>query len=42
MELRFTFDSSEDMREWESWGTVEGLTAAVGQIDALLAAGPNR
>jgi uncharacterized protein YndB with AHSA1/START domain len=38
MELRFIYDSSEDMELAERWGTFEGLPLAVGQIDALLAA----
>jgi uncharacterized protein YndB with AHSA1/START domain len=37
MELRVVFDSSEDMRQLERWGTFEGLTQSVGQMDALLA-----
>jgi uncharacterized protein YndB with AHSA1/START domain len=37
MELRFGFDSSEHMEEWERWGTLEGLQQSVGQMDALLA-----
>jgi uncharacterized protein YndB with AHSA1/START domain len=37
MELRFAFDSSVDMRQWDRWGAFEGIPQAVGQIDALLA-----
>jgi uncharacterized protein YndB with AHSA1/START domain len=37
MELRFTFDSSEHMRQLERWGTFEVLPQSVGQMDALLA-----
>jgi uncharacterized protein YndB with AHSA1/START domain len=39
MELRFVFESGEDMRQWERWGTFEGIPQSVGQIDALLAVG---
>jgi uncharacterized protein YndB with AHSA1/START domain len=38
MELRLVFDSSEHMREWERWGTFEGIPQSVGQMDAVLAA----
>jgi uncharacterized protein YndB with AHSA1/START domain len=38
MELRFIFDSSEDMEQVERWGTFEGIQRSVGQMDALLAA----
>jgi uncharacterized protein YndB with AHSA1/START domain len=38
MELRFAYDSKEDMEQVESFGTFEGIAQAVGQIDALLAA----
>jgi uncharacterized protein YndB with AHSA1/START domain len=36
MEIRATFESREDMDQWASMGTVEGLQQAVGQMDALL------
>jgi uncharacterized protein YndB with AHSA1/START domain len=36
MDLRFVFDSGEDMRQFERWGTFEGLPRSVGQMDALL------
>ena len=36
MELRFAFDSRQDMREFERWGTFEGIQRSVEQIDALL------
>jgi uncharacterized protein YndB with AHSA1/START domain len=36
MELRAMFESREDMDNWVSTGTAEGLARAVGQIDALL------
>jgi uncharacterized protein YndB with AHSA1/START domain len=38
MELRFAFDSSEHMEQFERWGTFEVLPDSVGQMDALLAA----
>jgi uncharacterized protein YndB with AHSA1/START domain len=38
MEIRSTFTSREQMEEILRMGAVEGLRAAVGQIDALLAA----
>jgi len=38
MELRLVFDSSDDMRQWERWGTFQGIPRSVGQMDALLAA----
>ncbi|AZM59364.1 MULTISPECIES: SRPBCC domain-containing protein [unclassified Streptomyces] len=37
MELRSVFDSREQMEQLTKMGMVEGLTEAVGQIDALLA-----
>jgi uncharacterized protein YndB with AHSA1/START domain len=37
MQLRFGFDSGEDMRQFERWGTFEGIARSVGQIDAVLA-----
>jgi uncharacterized protein YndB with AHSA1/START domain len=37
MEMHSSFESREEMERWVSMGTVEGLRAAVGQIDALLA-----
>ncbi|GGX06196.1 SRPBCC family protein [Streptomyces lomondensis] len=37
MEMRSLFDSREQMEQVIGMGAVEGLTAAVGQIDALLA-----
>ncbi|MER7408289.1 SRPBCC domain-containing protein [Streptomyces sp. NPDC000070] len=37
MEMRSLFDSREQMEQVLGMGAVEGLTAAVGQIDALLA-----
>jgi uncharacterized protein YndB with AHSA1/START domain len=37
MQLRFVFDSSEDMRQLERWGMFEGILRSVGQMDALLA-----
>jgi uncharacterized protein YndB with AHSA1/START domain len=37
MEIRVMFKSREDMDKWVSTGSVEGLQAAVGQIDPLLA-----
>jgi hypothetical protein len=36
MEMRVMFESREDMDTWVGTGSVEGLQAAVGQIDALL------
>jgi uncharacterized protein YndB with AHSA1/START domain len=37
MQLQSTADSSADMKKLIEMGVVEGLTAAVGQMDALLA-----
>ncbi|GAB3944896.1 SRPBCC domain-containing protein [Kribbella albertanoniae] len=37
MELRSVFDTSEQMEQLISMGMAEGLTASVGQMDALLA-----
>ena len=37
MEMHSTFESREDMEKMLSTGMVEGLRAAVGQMDALLA-----
>jgi uncharacterized protein YndB with AHSA1/START domain len=39
MEMRAMFESREDMDEWVTTGSVEGMQEAVGQIDALLARG---
>jgi uncharacterized protein YndB with AHSA1/START domain len=36
MEIRVVFESREDLEQWVSLGTVEGLQQAVGQMDALL------
>jgi uncharacterized protein YndB with AHSA1/START domain len=36
MEMHWAFDSPEDMEKWVSFGSVEGLRDAVGQMDALL------
>jgi len=36
MELHWAFESREDMEKWVSFGSVEGLRGAVGQMDALL------
>jgi uncharacterized protein YndB with AHSA1/START domain len=36
MEVRFAFESREDLETWVSFGSVEGLRDAVGQMDALL------
>ena len=36
MELRFTFESSDHMRQYESWGTFEALPQSVSQMDAVL------
>jgi uncharacterized protein YndB with AHSA1/START domain len=36
MELRFVFESREQMEQMEGMGMVEGLTQAAGQMDALL------
>jgi uncharacterized protein YndB with AHSA1/START domain len=38
MELRSTFDTREQMDQIIGMGAVEGMSAALGQIDALLAA----
>jgi uncharacterized protein YndB with AHSA1/START domain len=38
MELRSTFDTREQMDQIIGMGAVEGMTAAIGQIDALIAA----
>jgi uncharacterized protein YndB with AHSA1/START domain len=38
MEIRSSFESREDMDKLVEMGMVEGLTQAVGQMDALLAA----
>jgi uncharacterized protein YndB with AHSA1/START domain len=38
MELRFAFDSSEHMEQFERWGTLDVLPQSVGQMDALLVA----
>ena len=38
MELRFVFDSSEQMEQLERWGAFEVFPQSVGQMDALLAA----
>jgi uncharacterized protein YndB with AHSA1/START domain len=38
MELRSTFDTKEQMEQLDTMGMTEGLTLAVGQMDALLAA----
>jgi predicted dithiol-disulfide oxidoreductase (DUF899 family)/uncharacterized protein YndB with AHSA1/START domain len=37
MQLRSVFDSREQMDQWISTGTAEGVEKAVGQMDALLA-----
>jgi uncharacterized protein YndB with AHSA1/START domain len=37
MELRFSYDSREDMEQMERFGTFEGIQAAVAQMDAVLA-----
>ena len=37
MELRFIFNSREDMEQLERWGTFEAIPQSVGQMDALLA-----
>ena len=42
MQLRFVFDSREDMRQAERWGTFEGIPQSVGQMDAVLASGDAR
>jgi uncharacterized protein YndB with AHSA1/START domain len=39
MEMRANFESRVDMDMWGGTGSVEGLHAAVGQIDALLLSG---
>ncbi|ADB48919.1 SRPBCC family protein [Conexibacter woesei] len=39
MELRFTFSSSEHMKELERYGAFAVFRQSVGQMDALLAAG---
>jgi hypothetical protein len=36
MEMHWAFDSREDMDKWVSFGSVEGLRDAVGQMDALV------
>jgi uncharacterized protein YndB with AHSA1/START domain len=36
MEIRVAFESREDLEQWVSMGTVDGLQQAVGQMDALL------
>jgi uncharacterized protein YndB with AHSA1/START domain len=36
MEMSARFESREDMDKWVGTGSVEGLRAALGQIDALL------
>jgi uncharacterized protein YndB with AHSA1/START domain len=36
MEVRFAFESRKDLETWVSFGSVEGLRDAVGQMDALL------
>ena len=38
MELRSSFDTKEHMEQLDTMGMTEGLTLAVGQMDALLAA----
>jgi len=38
MELRSTFDTREQMDRLIGMGAVEGMTAALSQIDALLSA----
>jgi len=38
MELRSSFDTKEQMEQLDTMGMTEGLTLAVGQMDALLAA----
>jgi uncharacterized protein YndB with AHSA1/START domain len=40
MEMHWAFDSREEMEKWVSFGSVEGLRAAVGQMDALVTAVP--
>jgi uncharacterized protein YndB with AHSA1/START domain len=40
MELHWVFDSREDMDKWVSFGSVEGLQDAVGQMDALVTSAP--
>ena len=42
MQLRFAFDSSDDMRQAERWGTFEGIPRSVAQMDAVLASGDAR
>lgn len=37
MELRFIFESREDMEQLERWGAFEAIPQSVGQMDALLA-----
>jgi uncharacterized protein YndB with AHSA1/START domain len=37
MEMRFRFESREDMEKLVEMGTPEGLQQAIGQVDALLA-----
>jgi uncharacterized protein YndB with AHSA1/START domain len=36
MEMHWAFDSREDMEKWVSFGSVQGLREAVGQMDALV------
>lgn len=36
MDLRFSFDSREDMEQLERLGAFEGIPQSVGQMDALL------
>jgi len=36
MEMRFSFDSREDMEKLDEMGTPEGLRQAIGQMDGLL------
>jgi uncharacterized protein YndB with AHSA1/START domain len=36
MEMRWAFESRADMEKWMSFGSVEGLREAVGQMDALV------
>jgi len=37
MELRSSFDTREQMEQLNQMGMTEGLTLAIGQMDALLA-----
>jgi uncharacterized protein YndB with AHSA1/START domain len=41
MAIRTSFSSAEDMEQMAAMGMAEGMTTAVSQIDALLAAGPS-